>query len=83
MHTQESTNYFAEVKIGQTYRVLVAESEELSRKMLDVALSEEGYEVITVTSGRTAMVNEIAANTSISIQRYHTDTARVLCSASG
>ncbi|MBW4458522.1 MAG: response regulator transcription factor [Nostoc indistinguendum CM1-VF10] len=52
MHTQESTNYFAEVKIGQTYRVLVAESEELSRKMLDVALSEEGYEVITVTSGR-------------------------------
>lgn len=52
MYTKESPNYFAQVKIGQNYRVLVAESEELNRKMLEVVLSEEGYEVITSANGQ-------------------------------
>ncbi|MEH1809684.1 response regulator transcription factor [Nostoc sp.] len=52
MYIKEFRNYVAEIKSGQRYRVLVAEGEELNRRMLDVALSEEGYEVITFANGR-------------------------------
>ncbi|WP_392535407.1 response regulator transcription factor [Nostoc sp. C117] len=55
MYIKESTNYFAEIKNGRRYRVLVAENEELNRRMLDVALSEEGYEVITSMNGRSTI----------------------------
>jgi two-component system, OmpR family, phosphate regulon response regulator PhoB len=55
MYTQKSTNYFAQGNIGQTACVLVAESEELNRRMLEVALLEESYEVTTSASGRDVM----------------------------
>jgi len=55
MYTKESINCFAKVEIGKTSRVLVAEGEELNRKILAVALSESGYEVITSSNGRSTM----------------------------
>ncbi|WP_373530642.1 response regulator transcription factor [Nostoc sp.] len=55
MYTKESINCFAKVEIGKTSRILVAEGEELNRKILAVALSESGYEVITSSNGRSTM----------------------------
>lgn len=55
MYTTELTKYSAKAEIGQTNRILVVEDEELIREMLTVALEEEGYEVIAVTDGRTAV----------------------------
>ncbi|MEA5616946.1 response regulator transcription factor [Cronbergia sp. UHCC 0137] len=55
MYTSELTKYSTRAEIGNTSRILVVEDEELIREMLVVALEEEGYEVITVGDGRSAI----------------------------
>ncbi len=55
MYTSESTKFSAKADIGQISRILVVEDEELIREMLVVALEEEGYEVVTVPDGRSAV----------------------------
>ncbi|MBD2534365.1 response regulator transcription factor [Nostoc flagelliforme FACHB-838] len=52
MYIKEFRNSFTKIKIGRRYRVLIAEAEELTCRMLNVALSEEGYEVITFANGQ-------------------------------
>ncbi len=47
--TPETTRFQQEVKLG---RVLIVEDEELIRETLALALTEEGYEVITAEDGR-------------------------------
>lgn len=41
--------------LTQTQRVLVVEDEDLIREMIVLALSDEGYEVMTATDGNTAL----------------------------
>jgi two-component system, OmpR family, phosphate regulon response regulator PhoB len=55
MYTSESTKFSAKADIGQTSHILVVEDEELIREMLVVALEEEGYGVVTVPDGRSAV----------------------------
>ncbi|NET02088.1 MAG: response regulator transcription factor [Sphaerospermopsis sp. SIO1G1] len=55
MYTTELTKYATKTEIGKSSRILLVEDEELIREMLVVALSEEGYEVIIATNGRSAL----------------------------
>lgn len=54
--TPEAARFQQEVKLG---RVLVVEDEELIRETIALALSEEGYEVLTAEDGRKGL--ELAA----------------------
>jgi two-component system phosphate regulon response regulator PhoB len=47
----------APAEIGPPSRILVVEDEELIREMLVLALEEEGYQVVPVTDGRTALTH--------------------------
>ncbi len=42
-------------ELMQTYRILVVEDEEVIRQMIVLALEEEGYEVLAVSDGRSAL----------------------------
>jgi two-component system phosphate regulon response regulator PhoB len=55
MYTSEAAQYSSKGDIKATNRVLVVEDEELIRDMIALALEEEGYGVIAIADGRTAL----------------------------
>jgi two-component system phosphate regulon response regulator PhoB len=55
MYTSEAAQYSSKGDIKTTNRVLVVEDEELIRDMIALALEEEGYGVIAIADGRTAL----------------------------
>ncbi|MFQ4144183.1 response regulator transcription factor [Chlorogloeopsis sp. ULAP02] len=54
MYTNELTEDFGKVNIGQKNCILVVEDDEIIRQMIAIALQDKGYIVITVADGLSA-----------------------------
>ncbi|MGB7441891.1 MAG: response regulator transcription factor [Coleofasciculaceae cyanobacterium] len=55
VYIDEQESVHPNPKLAQSSRILVVEDEDLIREMLVLALEEEGYEVVGVLDGRTAL----------------------------
>ncbi|MFQ4144174.1 response regulator transcription factor [Chlorogloeopsis sp. ULAP02] len=55
MYGHEFTKDFGIANIGQTSCILIVEDEEIIQEMLAIALQEQGYKVVTVANGQSAV----------------------------